>query len=218
MSPGPGAQRTVVHVVRHGEVENPERILYGRLPGYGLSELGRQMAGLAAAYLADRDVVAVVSSPLQRAVETATPIAAAHDLPIDVDERVVEAGNVFEGKQVASGKGLLKDPKMFRYFLNPLRPSWGEPYVDLVARMKAAVADLRTRVAGHEAVIVSHQAPIWMLRSALEGRRFLHDPRKRECSLASVTTLTYAGDVLESVDYSEPAVELLPSAARGAGA
>ena len=107
---------------------------------------------------------------------------------------------------------------MFRYFLNPLRPSWGEPYVELVARMQAAVADVRDRAAGHESVIVSHQAPIWMLRSALEGRRLLHDPRKRECSLASVTSLTYAGDALESVDYSEPAAELLPMATPGAGA
>ena len=214
----PAAPRTVVHVVRHGEVDNPHRILYGRLPGYGLSPLGHQMAELAAAHLAERDIVAVVSSPLQRAVETATPIAAVHGLPIDIDERVVEAGNVFEGKQVAGGKGLLRDPKMFRYFLNPFRPSWGEPYVELVARMKAAVADVRDRTAGHEGVIVSHQAPIWMLRPALEGRRLLHDPRKRECSLASVTSLTYAGDVLESVDYSEPAAALLPMAAPGAGA
>ncbi len=212
------AERTVVHVVRHGEVDNPGRILYGRLPGFGLSALGHQMAELAAAQLADRDIVAVVSSPLQRAVETATPIAAEHGLPIDIDDRLIEADNVFEGRQVAGGKGLLRDPRMFKYFLNPLRPSWGEPYVDLVARMTAAVADLRGRVAGHEGVIVSHQAPIWMLRSALEGRRLVHHPRKRECSLASITTLTYAGDVLESVDYSEPAAELLPMAAPGAGA
>lgn len=214
----PAAPRTVVHVVRHGEVDNPERVLYGRLPGYGLSPLGRQMADLAAAHLLDRDVVAVVSSPLQRAVETATPIAAGHGLPVDLDERVIEADNVFEGRQVAGGKGLLRDPSMFKYFLNPLRPSWGEPYVDLVARMKAAVADLRERAEGREGVIVSHQAPIWMLRSALERRRLVHNPRRRECSLASVTSLTYAGDVLASVDYSEPAAELLPMAAPGAGA
>lgn len=210
--------RTTVHVVRHGEVHNPERVLYGRLPGYALSELGRRMADLVAADLADRDVVEVVASPLERAQETAAPIAAAHALTVGTDSRLIEAGNRFEGRQVAGGKGILREPGLYRYLLNPLRPSWGEPYTRLAARMVAAVEDARTRAEGHESVLVSHQAPIWLLRSALEGRRLWHDPRKRECSLASVTSLTYAGPTLESIDYSEPAVALLPMAAPGAGA
>ena len=71
---------TVVHLMRHGEVHNPDGILYGRLPGYLLSELGREMADTVARFLADHDVVRVVASPLERAQETAGPIAAAHDL------------------------------------------------------------------------------------------------------------------------------------------
>ncbi len=210
--------RTQVHLVRHGEVDNPDRILYGRLPGYRLSELGQEMARLVATHLSDHDIAEVVASPLQRAQETAVPIAAAHGLPVGTEERAIEAGNVFEGRAVAGGRGLLKDPKMFRYFLNPTRPSWGEPYQELADRMIAAIGDLRTRAEGREIVLVSHQAPIWIARCALEGRRLWHDPRKRECTLASVTTLVYEGDLLESIGYAEPAAALLAQAAPGAGA
>ncbi|KGN38185.1 histidine phosphatase family protein [Knoellia subterranea] len=210
--------RTVVHLVRHGEVHNPDRILYGRLPDYHLSDLGRQMADLVASHLADHDITHVISSPLERAQETAAPIAAAHDLTIELDERALEAENAFEGRAVAGGKGIFRDPKMWKLMVNPLRPSWGEPYVQLAERMQLAVDDARAAARGHEAVIVSHQAPIWMLRLAIEGRRFVHDPRKRQCSLASMTSLTYRGDELESLAYSEPAAALLPMAQSGAGA
>ena len=210
--------RTVVHLVRHGEVHNPDRVLYGRLPEFHLSTLGQEMADLVAVHLADHDVTHVVSSPLERARETAAPIAAAHDLDVELDARALEAEHAFEGRAVAGGKGIFRDPRMWRLMVNPMRPSWGEPYVDLAARMQGAVDAARDRARGHEAVIVSHQAPIWMLRLALEGRRFVHDPRRRECTLASLTSLTYVGDELESLAYSEPAAALLPRAQAGAGA
>lgn len=210
--------RTVVHLVRHGEVHNPDRILYGRLPEFHLSDLGRQMADLVANHLADHDITLVVSSPLERAQETAAPIAAAHDLEVELDERALEAENAFEGRAVAGGKGIFRDPKMWKLMVNPMRPSWGEPYVDLAARMQAAVDSAREKARGHEAVIVSHQAPIWMLRLAIEGRRFVHDPRKRQCTLASLTSLSYRGDELVALAYSEPAAALLPMAHSGVGA
>lgn len=213
-----GGDRTVVHLLRHGEVHNPDRILYGRLADFHLSDLGREMADLVATHLADHDITHVVSSPLERARETAAPVAASHDLSISVDERALEAENAFEGRAVAGGKGIFRDPKMWKLMVNPMRPSWGEPYVDLAARMQSAVDSARDLARGHEAVIVSHQAPIWMLRLAIEGRRFVHDPRKRECTLASLTSLTYRGDELESLAYSEPAAALLPLAHSGAGA
>lgn len=213
-----GADRTVVHLVRHGEVHNPDRILYGRLPEFHLSELGREMAEVVATHLAEHDITHVISSPLERARETAAPIAAAHDLEVELDARALEAENAFEGRAVAGGKGIFRDPKLWKLMVNPMRPSWGEPYVDLAARMQAAVDSARDLARGHEAVIVSHQAPIWMLRLAIEGRRFVHDPRRRECTLASLTSLTYRGDELESLAYSEPAAALLPLAHSGAGA
>jgi broad specificity phosphatase PhoE len=212
------APRTVVHLLRHGEVHNPERILYGRLERFRLSELGARMATMAADHLADHDLTLVIASPLQRAQETAAPVAARHDLPIETDERVIEAWSEFEGLAVAGGKGLLRHPRLYSKMLNPAKPSWGEPYVDLAARVAAAVADARRRAEGHEAVIVSHQAPIWVYRLFVEGRRFLHNPAHRECSLASLTSFTYVGEDLLSISYSEPAAPLVALAQPGAGA
>ncbi|MBK9475030.1 MAG: histidine phosphatase family protein [Tetrasphaera sp.] len=215
---GDSPARTVVHLLRHGEVDNPGHILYGRLPGYHLSDLGRRMADLAARHLSDHDIVHLVSSPLERAQETAAPLAAAHELPVHLDERAIEAANDFEGMAVAGGRGLLRSPRMLPRLWNPARPSWGEPYAAIAARMLGAITDARRAAAGHEAVIVSHQSPIWMVRRRIEGKSFLHNPARRECALASLTSLTYLGDELLSVSYSEPAAELLPQAQTGAGA
>jgi broad specificity phosphatase PhoE len=209
---------TVVHLMRHGEVHNPEGILYGRLPGYYLSELGREMAETVARFLAPRDVVRVVASPLERAEETAGPIAGAFDLPIETDDRLIEAGNYFEGKTFGVGDGALSKPSTWPRLVNPFTPSWGEPYAHIAARMLGAIADARAAAYGHDAVLVSHQLPVWTVRNRLEGRHLWHDPRKRECSLASLTSLTYVGDDLSSITYTEPAAELLARAAKKAGA
>jgi broad specificity phosphatase PhoE len=214
----PAPVDTVVHLVRHGEVENPRKILYGRLPGYHLSELGRQMADEAADWFADHDVTLVTASPLERAQETAAPIAARHGLPVGSDERLIEAANHFEGHTFGVGDGSLRHPRHWRHLTNPLRPSWGEPYQAIVARMLAAVADARVAAAGHEAVLVSHQLPVWSTRRYLEGRRLWHDPRRRECGLASVTSLHFTGRDLMAITYAEPAAGLLPAASTVPGA
>ena len=145
-------------------------------------------------------------------------MAAEHDLEVTLDDRVLEAENAFEGLPVAGGQGLLRHPRLWPKMLNPLRPSWGEPYVDIVARMRDAIVDARAVARGHEAVVVSHQAPIWMIRLATEGRSLVHNPAHRECSLASLTSLTFVGDELLSLSYCEPAAALLPRAQKGAGA
>ncbi|RNG18976.1 histidine phosphatase family protein [Streptomyces botrytidirepellens] len=202
---------TVVHVMRHGEVENPEGVLYGRLPGYHLSELGRRMADRVAEHLAERDITHVVASPLERAQETAEPIGKAHGLDVAVDERLIEAANAFEGKTFGVGDGALRRPANWRHLTNPFRPSWGEPYIDQVVRMMGALGAARDAARGHEAVCVSHQLPIWIVRSFAERRRLWHDPRKRQCTLASLTTFTYRGDKIVSIGYSEPARDLVPA-------
>lgn len=202
---------TVVHVMRHGEVENPSGVLYGRLAGYHLSELGRKMADRVAEHLADRDVTHVVASPLERARETASPIAAAHGLAVASDERLIEAENVFQGRTFGVGDGSLRNPSHWKYLVNPFRPSWGEPYIEQVVRMTAALGAARDAARGHEAVCVSHQLPIWVTRCFAERRRLWHDPRRRQCSLASLTTFTYRGDTIVSVGYSEPARDLVPA-------
>jgi broad specificity phosphatase PhoE len=207
-----------VHLLRHGEVFNPRKILYGRLPGYHLSELGRVMAERAAEFFTGRDVVTLTASPLERAQETARPIAAVLGLPVGSDDRLIEAANLFEGKPFGVGDGALRRPSTWWQLRNPFLPSWGEPYATLAARMGAAVEAARQASAGHEAVLVSHQLPIWIARLAAEHRRFVHDPRRRECSLASVTSLEFEGPGLVAVGYSEPSRDLLPSAQKVSGA
>ncbi|MBK6885776.1 MAG: histidine phosphatase family protein [Tetrasphaera sp.] len=208
--------RTVVHLVRHGEVYNPDKILYGRLPGYHLSDRGRQMATIVADHLAGRDVAHVISSSLTRARETAAPIAARHTLHAETDDRVIEAANDFEGSQVTLKTFL--DPRALYRYRDPRKPSWGEPYAEVAARMSAAITDARAAARGREAVIVSHQMPIWIARAAAEGRRLWHDPRSRECSLASVTSFTYADDRLTAIAYAEPARALLSDETTSVGA
>jgi len=197
--------RTVVHLVRHGEVHNPDGLLYGRLPGYHLSEQGRKEARMVAEDLADADVTFVASSPLERARETAAPIAAAHELEMAVDERLIEADNKFQGMLVSVGDGALRQPQHWPKLYNPFRPSWGEPYRQIAHRMLDAVHEARSQASGHEAVCVSHQLPIWTLRRFLQGRQLWHDPRRRQCSLASITSLVFEGEQLVKIAYREPA-------------
>ena len=207
----PEARPTRIFLVRHGEVFNPDKVLYGRAEGYRLSERGEAQADLAAGFLAEprRDVVAVVASPLQRAQETAAPIAEAYGLPVLTDERLTEAGSEFEGTTIGANPTQLLHPKHWKYLYNPTKPSWGEPFADQATRMRAVLDDLRQKYAGHDVVVVSHQSPIWAVRRDLEGKRIWGDPRKRQCSVASVTTLTYPpGEAEPTIAYDEPAAEL----------
>jgi broad specificity phosphatase PhoE len=201
--------RTVVHVLRHGEVYNPEKILYGRLPGYRLSELGVQMAKAAAESLVDRDVTHLVASPLERAQQTAEPFAAQFKLEIEVDERLIESGNMFEGKRVAVGDGALRQPRNWYLMRDPFTPSWGEPYALVAQRMYGALLAARDAAEGHEAVLVSHQLPIWTLRRFVERKRLWHDPRKRQCALASLTSFHFEDNRIAGIGYAEPAAHLI---------
>ncbi|HEY8371930.1 MAG TPA: histidine phosphatase family protein [Pseudonocardiaceae bacterium] len=203
--------RTVVHLLRHGEVHNPDGILYGRLPGFRLSTTGELQAKTVAEYLADHDVTHVVASPLERAQQTARPVAEAHRLEVATDERLIEAANEFEGLKVAVGDGALRSPQHWPKLRNPFLPSWGEPYLRIAHRMLAAVHRARAAAAGHEAVCVSHQLPIWTLRRFLEGRRLWHDPRRRQCSLASLTSLVFEDEELVRITYTEPAGQTDPT-------
>lgn len=210
--------RTVIHLLRHGEVFNPEGVLYGRLPGFYLSELGQEMAVRAADALAENDITYVVSSPMERAQQTAAPVAARHDLPIAIDPDLIEADNIFEGQRVSVGDGVLRQPKAWRHLYNPFKPSWGEPYDEVAERMHRAIDAAREQARGHEAVLVSHQLPVWIARLRAEDRRLWHDPRSRQCTLASLTSLTYDGDALTAITYTEPSRDLLPRAGKIAGA
>ena len=199
-----------IHFVRHGEVHNPEKILYGQQPGWRLSDRGQEMAKVIGQWSSNLNLGAIHASPHQRARETAAPIIAKHNLPLITDDNLIEAASIFEGKKFELGNGILRHPKSWPYLWNPWRPSWGEPYDQLISRMLKALFTARDSAAGKDAICVSHQLPIWILRSAVEGRRLLHDPRKRECTLASVTSFKLDSEgMISTVSYSEPAKHLL---------
>jgi broad specificity phosphatase PhoE len=202
-------ETTIVHLLRHGEVYNPEGVLYGRLPDYHLSENGVLMAKAATRWFGGRDVTALLCSPLERAQETAAPLAEAFGLPVEIDERLIEAANRFEGMTFGRGDASLSRPRNWPLLRNPFRPSWGEPYEDLAQRMLAVAATARDAARGHEAVCVSHQLPIWTARRKAEHKRLWHNPVNRQCALASVTSLVFEGDTVIEVKYAEPAASLI---------
>ena len=179
-----------IHLVRHGEVFNPQGVLYGRLPGYGLSDLGRQMAQAAADDLASREraVHALVSSPLQRTQQSSEPIAAAFGLEATLDDRVIEPENRFEGLKMHGRESALRDVRNWTYLVNPWEPSWGEPFRSIVTRMIQAMDDAWKSVDDGDVAIVSHQLPIWMVHRRVAGKSLSHDPRRRRCALSSITT------------------------------
>jgi len=195
--------------VRHGEVFNPDGVLYGRLPGFHLSELGKKMAASAASELTGHPITALYASPLLRAQESAQPWSEAFDLPIQTDDRLIEPTNKFEGGTYEFGPKVLLHPKIWPWVANPLKPSWGEPYTDVISRMFAAIDDAWAATETGEVVMVSHQMPIVMVQRAVSGQRPFHDPRKRRCTLSSITTLERRGDSFVEVGYQEPAAELL---------
>lgn len=196
---------TVVHLVRHGEVHNPGKLLYGRLPDFHLSSRGRSMAARTATTFKSKDVTYLAASPLERAQETAAPIADVVGMGIHTDADLIESGNVFEGLRTKGVRTQLLNPIRWRHMTNPLKPSWGEPYEEILERMERAIASARTHAAGHEAVLVSHQLPIVMVQRSVQGKRLPHNPAKRKCELASVTSLVFEDDQLKSWSYSEPA-------------
>jgi len=197
------AETTVVHLLRHGEVHNPSGVLYGRLPGYHLSATGLQMAAAAADFFAGRPVVALFASPLERAQETARPVAERLGLEIVTDDRLIESANVLEGKSVTLAH-LALNPVNWRHLWNPFQPSWGEPFSQVVSRMSAVIERAREAGLGHEAVCVSHQLPIWVSRLAAEHKRLWHNPKTRQCALGSVTSLAFTGERLSGVSYAVP--------------
>jgi broad specificity phosphatase PhoE len=206
-----------IHLIRHGEVHNPEGVIYGRLPHFHLSQNGHQMAAAAAADLKERRIKleAIISSPLLRTRESSEHVQELFGLEPTTDERLIEPFNIFEGKKV-SAKSIALRPHLVYHLRNPLTPSWGESYVAIVARMMAAINDISKSVPDGDVALVSHQLPIWMVHRHLAGARLAHDPRKRRCALSSITTIekNSEGDWVE-IDYRDPAAKI---AARDKGA
>jgi broad specificity phosphatase PhoE len=193
-----------LHLVRHGEVHNPTRVLYGRLPNFRLSTAGREMTRQAADYVhgLDRPVTALLSSPLQRARESAEPFTARFGIEPVITEDVIEPTNVFEGRRM---KRALLNPLNWRHLVRPEVPSWGEPYAQVVERMQRAMGAAWNAVPSGDVVIVSHQLPIWVTHLAIAGEPLRHDPRRRRCALSSVTSFAGGPGAWREVGYTEPA-------------
>ncbi len=203
---------TIVHVCRHGQVENPDHILYGRAEGYALSELGQRMAERLGEHFDGVELQHLRCSPLQRARETIAPIARRFPhLDVVTDQRVIEAANMLEGQSFGRYNQRLLHPRNWWYLRNPLRPSWGESYRDIAARMRPAIADAAASVPpGGQALVVSHQLPIYIARLDAEGRHFVHNPANRQCRLASVTSFHLLSGRVVKVEYAEPCADLYP--------
>ncbi|MGH2694574.1 MAG: histidine phosphatase family protein [Actinomycetota bacterium] len=201
------ALSVTIHLVRHGEVEDPKGIIYGRLPGYHLSERGRRQAEGAAERLAGSDVGALWASPLERAQETAEAIAARLDVEITTDERLVESDSSFVnfGRTLRTfARSLARSPRHWGKFTNPFRPSWGESFADIRTRMLAAIADAVGAADGREVVIVSHQTPVLVARLALARRRLPPWLAFTPCETGSVTSLALQEGKVVSASYSRP--------------
>jgi broad specificity phosphatase PhoE len=201
-----------LHLVRHGEVFNPKGVLYERIDGFYLSELGEQMAKAAADSLvaSGRKVRKLIASPLLRTQQSAKPIAEAFGLEPVLDERVIEPWNAFRGLKVGA-KAFLKRPSIALKLYNPAKPSWGEPFVDISARMLEAALEHGAQDLPGDVVIVSHQLPIWMVYRSSQGLALPHDPRSRRCSLSSITSFEVRDGKLVEVDYREPGIEFADS-------
>jgi broad specificity phosphatase PhoE len=199
-----------VHLVRHGQVHNPDKVLYGRLPQFRLTSAGEEMARSVADYLVAESIPVkrVIASPLDRAQQTAAPIAAAFGLPVDIEPRIIEAGNIYEGERLPSGVKDFIHPRNWWRLRNPWRPSWGEPFKEQADRMWAAIRDAAAATPDGDTVMVSHQLPIWVARLSFEGRSYLHDPRKRECALASVTSFVFEDGKPVAMTYASPAAHV----------
>lgn len=182
---------------------NPKKILYGRMPGYHLSSRGNSMAVATSKFFRGRDVVYLAASPLERAQETARPIAEVTGCEVHTRDDILEAGNTFEGLRTKGWRSQLINPIRWRHMTNPLEPSWGEPYQEIFERMWSAVEDARDKAQGHEAVMVSHQLPIVMVQRHVQGKRLAH--ASRNCDLASVTSLVFDGDSVVDWAYNTPA-------------
>ena len=192
-----------VHLIRHGEVENPKGVVYGRLPGFNLSEKGERQAKQSAQRLQDADLVAVWSSPLERAQQTAQFIAEPHDLELVTDERLLESETTLEGL-ARDAFHFFRSPKQWWHFRNPLRPSWGESFGSIRARVLEAVEEAVAAAQGREIVLVSHQTPVLVARLTLTRRRTPPWLGLTPCETGSITTLVLEGRRVVSASYYSP--------------
>lgn len=182
---------SVVHLVRHGEVENPDQVVYADLAGFGLSDKGRRQATWASTRLAAHPITAVYASPLARAGETARAIALPHGLEPLVLPEVTEWALMSRWAGLPWADLDIHFPGELAAYLNDPRALDFAPesVTDLALRVARAVDALADRHPGQEVVVVSHQDPIQAARLRLTGQDLgrLHHDKPRHCEVISLS-------------------------------
>jgi broad specificity phosphatase PhoE len=158
--------KTIIYLVRHGEVQNPDRVVYGRLPGFGLSDNGRRQAHTLGKQLSSRKVHAIYTSPLERARETAQIVSSYHHgVPVTPDELLLEVHSPqFEGKSFDDAEKIQWDFYTEEFF------SLGQERVETIwKRIDTALKTIVRKHKGKEVVVVSHADPIMIAISQFQG-------------------------------------------------
>lgn len=162
---------TRIHMIRHGEVENPDHLVYASLPGFDLSDLGRDQARLTARYLGRAPIVAVWSSPLERALRTAEPLAARLGQAVHVDPDVAEWA-LLDRWQGVSWEDL---PTAFpgeleAYLQHPIDLEFSPESLDqLATRVSGSLRALHATYPHGDVAVVSHAGPVRAATMALTG-------------------------------------------------
>lgn len=179
-----------LHLVRHGEVDNPRGIVYSDLPGFPLSPLGRTQAVAAAHHLAGSGASLLVTSPLDRARETAGYIGRRLGLDPVSDPGLTEWGLSLRWSGVPWVSLDDRFPgEVEAYAAHPGDMPFSPESLDaLTARMKEVVDALGGAHPGAVAILVSHQDPVHALRLTLRGEGFddFHDDKPRHAAVIAL--------------------------------
>ena len=156
---------TTIYLIRHGEVKNPDGILYARLPNFGLTALGKKEAQMDAEFLKDKQISAIYSSPLERTKQTAEIIQKELGLTeIYFSDQILETRTSYEGKKFSS-----LDKLQSEIYLKPLAPT-DETMEDLAQRMMIFLNAVINKNEGKNVVIVSHGDPIMALKARIKNK------------------------------------------------
>ena len=187
-------------LLRHGQTELSVERRYSGRGNPALTELGSRQAAAAAQYLGQQGgIAAVVSSPLQRAYDTATAAAKALDLDVIVDDDLIETDfGTWEG--LTFGEAAERDPELHLRWLRDtaVPPPDGESFDAVAARVRRAKSRIIAEHAGQTVLVVSHVTPIkTLLRMALDaGPAILY---RLHLDLASLSIAEFYPDGAASV-------------------
>ena len=183
-------EKTIVHFIRHGMVENPEEKYYGHLPGFRLSKQGVQQAKAAAKVMVQYPIAAVFSSPLERAVETAEVIVKAlgNHVPIQRSDLLLEVYSPFDGQPISQ----LIDRNWDVYA--GTQPPYEQP-LDVLARAQAFAAKVSKEYKGRHVIAATHGDVITFMIAWAAGRPITNEQKQAietgYPGYASITSFTF---------------------------